>query len=115
MSCLGTVTRWLIHSQWRTSIVTVEWPDECNEEPERIAFYWREPMDFIEQLVTDESLMQHSHFYATRKHIIRGDREYRMLDEPWTGNTWYHIEVCVSPFARFGLPADSISLGPALA
>jgi hypothetical protein len=79
-----------LYGQWQTGIATVKWPDG---EEERILFYWREPMDFIRGLIADESLMKHSHFYATQKFLRRGSSEVRMVDEPWTGNTWYTIEV----------------------
>jgi hypothetical protein len=70
--------------------VKVEWPDETKE---HVEFCWREPLEFIRESVTDSSLMPYSHFHASRKYIRRGSQMVRLIDEPWTGDTWYEIEV----------------------
>jgi hypothetical protein len=64
-------------------------------EGKRLEFqlWWREPMDLFEELVTDPSLMQHSHFHATRKFVVVNGKATRMRDEPWTADEWWDIEV----------------------
>jgi hypothetical protein len=77
-------------TQWKTDIVKVEWPDETTE---HIEFCWREPLAFIQESVTDPSLMPYSHFHASQKYLQQGNHSVRLVDEPWTGDTWYKIEV----------------------
>lgn len=50
-------------------------------------------MEVIEDLVTDPELMDVSHFYAERKWLVEDGKERRLVDEPWTGDMWWDIEV----------------------
>jgi hypothetical protein len=50
-------------------------------------------MDFIVDLISDPSLMEHSNFHAVIKELFVNGKPTRMYDEPWTGQTWWDIEV----------------------
>jgi hypothetical protein len=75
----------------------VTWPG--NEGTEDVEFFWREPLDFIGDLVTDALLAQYSHYHAVLKYLCRNGKEIQMIDEPWTGDTWYEVEVIKSHHA----------------
>jgi hypothetical protein len=78
-----------IMSQWNKSTVVVFFRGE----PREFTFSWREPMDFIVDLISDPSLMEHSNFHAVIKELFINGKPTRMYDEPWTGQTWWDIEV----------------------
>jgi hypothetical protein len=60
---------------------------------EEIEFHWRKPLDFVYELIADPSLSPFSHFHAVCKHLFNAGHKIWMVDEPWTGNTWYDVEV----------------------
>jgi hypothetical protein len=59
-------------------------------------FYWREPITFLEDTVSDPSLMQHSNFHPVRKFMVDPHSDVCIIDEPCTANAWWRIEVCVT-------------------
>lgn len=74
--------------QWKATNVNVQFLEQTRE----YKFYWREPMEFIEELVTDPSLMEESHFHSVMKWLHNGDSVVRVIDEPWTADTWQEID-----------------------
>jgi hypothetical protein len=63
-----------------------------------VKLFWREPMRFVEDCLTDPTLMTHSHFHPERKWLHAGFTRERMIDEPWTADVWWEIMVCINQF-----------------
>jgi hypothetical protein len=64
-------------------------------EKEKFEFYWREPMDYLAECVTNPALMAESHFHSSKMYLVRGSRQVQMVDEPWTAGAWEEIEVYI--------------------
>jgi hypothetical protein len=77
--------------QWEMSEFTVKYP-KSGDVPVKV--YWREPLNFVKDLLSDTSLMQDSHFYPQRKSLHTRDAFERMIDEPWTADEWWENMVC---------------------
>jgi hypothetical protein len=84
--------------QWNTSDITVEYYNGSKDVEKTVTLHWREPLDFVQALVTDPTLMADSHFHPKQKFLVSGILENRMYDEPWTGDTWWQIAVRWSHF-----------------
>jgi hypothetical protein len=69
--------------------ITVDLPNG----PTTVQLYWREPLDYVKELVTDQDLMPDSHFHPVRKSLVTGLSVKDVWDEPWTGKTWWDIQV----------------------
>jgi hypothetical protein len=82
-----------VQLQWKTTPIEAEYEGKV----EKWDFHWKEPMAFLEELVTDPDLMKHSHFHAEQKFLCENGNEERLRDEPWTGDEWHNIEVSIFP------------------
>jgi hypothetical protein len=76
-------------NQWQKSQLSAEYEGELKT----FDFWWREPMDYCTELITDPSMMEHTTFYPVEKTLHQDGRETRMYDEPWTGTTWAEVQV----------------------
>jgi hypothetical protein len=84
--------------QWHTSTHSVTFRSTSYE----IKYHWRDPMKHAEELISDPSLMEFSHFHAEKKFLQKGEQLIPMWDEPWTGQDWFDIEVCPHLFKQTG-------------
>jgi hypothetical protein len=78
--------------QWNHSTLSSEY----NGELKTYDFWWREPLDYAEAVLTDASLMEHSTFYPSEKILHQDGNSTRIYDEPWTAQTWQDIQVRIS-------------------
>lgn len=80
---------WLVH-KFQTAKVSACLGDGPQQTFE---FDYRDPRKWIEQLVADPTLAHVSNFHSSKKYYCEGNFIERLWDEPYTGDTWYEVDV----------------------
>jgi hypothetical protein len=81
-------------SQFRTDSVS----DVFEGQTLTYTFLWREPMEYVEELLVDSILVQQSQFYPVKKWLHHNGKVTRLYDEPWTGERWWNNQVSLMSF-----------------
>lgn len=59
----------------------------------RFQYQYRDPWEWILEIVTDPTLAHLIMWYPTRKYLHRGSRITQLYDELNTGTRWWEIQV----------------------
>ena len=62
--------------------------------------YMRPLWDWCTELLTDPNIVRQFHWDAEQRFKYNGDKFERFIDEPWTADAWWELQVCVT-FALF--------------
>jgi hypothetical protein len=66
---------------------------EYNGKTFEFEFQYRNPWEWICSLVTDSSLCDRIAWYPVRKYLHENGRVTRLIDEPYTANKWWEVQV----------------------
>ncbi|KZT31507.1 hypothetical protein SISSUDRAFT_1067699 [Sistotremastrum suecicum HHB10207 ss-3] len=62
----------------------------------KFQFYWRDPWEWIQTLVTDPSLASEIRWYPRRKFYHDGQRRTRIYDDVDSGDLWWRVQSQIS-------------------
>ncbi|KAJ7603016.1 hypothetical protein FB45DRAFT_1014955 [Roridomyces roridus] len=84
--CLTRVQRYVLEFK------KIEFNEEFEGEVRHFEFYYRDPWEWIVELVTDPSLANDIVWYPCRKYLVVDGNRQRMRDEPWTADLWWELQ-----------------------
>jgi len=61
-----------------------------------VNFRYRDPWEWILSLIKDTSLIPENTFFSTKKYLCIEGKTERLIDEPWTADTWAAVDVCLA-------------------
>uniref|UniRef100_A0A8H7Y623 Uncharacterized protein n=1 Tax=Psilocybe cubensis TaxID=181762 RepID=A0A8H7Y623_PSICU len=72
----------------------IKTPISVNYKGESLTYnVWYRPLwEWCRELLLDPALVRRFHWNAEQLFMYKGERFERIIDEPWTGNTWWDIQ-----------------------
>ncbi|KAJ7892470.1 hypothetical protein B0H14DRAFT_2560177 [Mycena olivaceomarginata] len=58
----------------------------------KFEFQYRDPWQWMVDLLSDPTLTEHIHWYPAQKFVCKDGVEIRLFDEAYTGNKWWNIQ-----------------------